>query len=65
MTDQDRPDHPDLDFRSPPLPLPIEEESISPRNPLLAAFNDGECRAWIEAILAMRARRGPTGLPPG
>lgn len=64
MTDQDRPDHPDLDFRSPPPPLPDEGEPELPRT-LLARFNDGECRAWIAAILAMRARRGPPGMPTG
>lgn len=65
MTDQDQRDHPDLDFRSPPLPLPNDDESDRPSSPLLASFNDGECRAWIAAILAMRARQGPPGTPPG
>jgi hypothetical protein len=64
MTDHDRRDHPDLDFRSPPLPLPNDDESSLQRN-LLATFNDGECRAWVAAILAMRARCGPPGTPPG
>jgi hypothetical protein len=64
MTDQDSRDHPDLDFRSPPLPLPNEDESTLPRT-LLAIFNDGECRAWVAAILAMRSRRNPPDAPPG
>ena len=64
MTDHDRHDHPDLDFRSPPLPLPNEDEFCLPRN-LLASFNDGECRAWIAAILAMRSRRGPPDTSSG
>jgi hypothetical protein len=64
MTDHDRRDHPDQAFRTPPLPLPDEHESSPPRT-LLAIFNDGECQAWVAAILAMRARRDPPEVPPG
>lgn len=60
----DRPDHPDCNFRSPPLPLPDDDAASPPRH-LLACFNDGECQAWIAAILAMRARRGTPDVPPG
>ena len=62
MTDDARRDDPWPEFRSPPAALPPGDDGVPPRS-LLAVFNDGECRAWIAAILAIRSRKGrPT--PP-
>ncbi|HEX7769925.1 MAG TPA: hypothetical protein VF422_07835 [Dokdonella sp.] len=57
-------DRPDLDFRSPPPSLPDDVDGSPPRH-LLACFNDGECQAWVAAILAMRARRSLPEVPRG
>lgn len=62
MTDEARRDDPWPEFRSPPAALPVGDDA-APARSLLAVFNDGECRAWIAAILAIRSRKRPPTTP--